>query len=34
MNGRPHVTDDEVLHGELHDELVRALQKVPELGGP
>jgi thiamine kinase-like enzyme len=27
------VTDEEVLHGELYDELVRAMQKVPELAG-
>jgi thiamine kinase-like enzyme len=27
------MTDDEPIHGELHDELVRAMQKVPELAG-
>jgi Predicted choline kinase involved in LPS biosynthesis len=27
------VTDEQPLHGELHDELVRAMQKVPELAG-
>jgi thiamine kinase-like enzyme len=27
------VADDQPLHGELHDELVRALQRVPELAG-
>ena len=27
------MTDDQPLHGELHDELVRAMQKVPELAG-
>jgi thiamine kinase-like enzyme len=27
------VTDDPVLHGELYDELVGAMQKVPELAG-
>jgi thiamine kinase-like enzyme len=27
------VTDDQPVHGELHDELVRAMQKVPELAG-
>ncbi len=27
------MTDDRPLHGELHDELVRAMQKVPELAG-
>jgi thiamine kinase-like enzyme len=27
------MTDAEVLRGELHDELVRAMQKVPELAG-
>jgi thiamine kinase-like enzyme len=27
------VTDDQVLHGELFDDLVRAMQKVPELAG-
>jgi Predicted choline kinase involved in LPS biosynthesis len=27
------VTDEQPLHGELYDELVRAMQKVPELAG-
>jgi thiamine kinase-like enzyme len=27
------VTDDGILRGELHDDLVRAMQKVPELAG-
>jgi thiamine kinase-like enzyme len=27
------VTDDKILRGELHDELVRAMQTVPELAG-
>ena len=27
------MSDDQVLHGELHDELVRAMQRVPELAG-
>src|SRR5258706_12010384 len=27
------MTDDPPLHGELYDELVRAMQKVPELAG-
>ena len=27
------MTQDEVLHGELYDDLVRAMQKVPELAG-
>ncbi|MFI5042761.1 MAG: phosphotransferase, partial [Acidimicrobiales bacterium] len=27
------MADDEVLHGELYDDLVRAMQKVPELAG-
>jgi thiamine kinase-like enzyme len=27
------VTDDQVLRGELYDDLVRAMQKVPELAG-
>jgi len=27
------MTDDQPLHGELYDELVRAMQKVPELAG-
>jgi len=27
------MTDDPVLHGELYDDLVRAMQKVPELAG-
>jgi thiamine kinase-like enzyme len=27
------VTDDQILHGELYDDLVRAMQKVPELAG-
>jgi len=27
------VTADQILHGELHDELVRAMQKVPEMAG-
>ena len=27
------MTEEQPLHGELHDELVRAMQKVPELAG-
>ena len=27
------MTDDQPLRGELHDQLVRAMQKVPELAG-
>jgi thiamine kinase-like enzyme len=27
------MTDDQILRGELHDDLVRAMQKVPELAG-
>jgi thiamine kinase-like enzyme len=27
------MTDDQPLHGELHEELVRAMQKVPEIAG-
>ena len=27
------MTDDPLLHGELYDELVRTMQKVPELAG-
>src|SRR5512141_2394040 len=30
---RPQVTEEQPLHGELHDDLVRAMQKVPELAG-
>jgi thiamine kinase-like enzyme len=27
------VTESEIIHGELHDDLVRAMQRVPELAG-